>query len=143
MSLIYIGEEVIEERNFHLLTGKHESFLNAAIHAFESGIIDDWISFFRSEWADIIYHDRFPLLLKSLKESVQNDVGMINILEKIFFYSETNPDIEVSKERKEIIGRHGETVPELTSQIIQAEVKDYLKKNKDMLPRYYYQQEEK
>ena len=137
VGISYIGNEEVEERNLQLLNGKHETFLNNAIFAYESGLIEDWVSFFRSDWAEVVYHDRFDILVKSLKECLYNDVGMKSILDKVFKNSETMTDPELTRSRKEIIGNRGESIPERTNKLIQAEVKDYLDNNKQMLTRFH------
>ena len=136
--VVYAGLDEIEFRNLSVVPGKHEAYLNSAIHAHKKGLVDDWIDFFRGEWTTVLYMDSFPTLVAALKKSLQNDKGMIMMLSRIFEKSETTlEDFEVDEYRRILLGAHGELIPEITKRTIEAETVEYLREHKDFLPKYY------
>ena len=78
------ANDLIGVKSISNLVGWHESFLNSAFYSFESGAVNDWISYFNDEWSSGLKFDRFPLLAQSLCKVLQSDKGMLSILEKIF-----------------------------------------------------------
>ena len=138
VEVIYIGEDVIENRNLSLLPGIHESFLNSAVHTHGKGYINDWVEFFRQEWAAVIYQDKFPVLVQALRRSLASDKGMLMILGRVFERAENcTDDQELGDVRREFLGAHGELVPETTLHTVETETIEFLKDNRALLPRFY------
>lgn len=136
--VVYAGLDEVEFRNLSVVPGKHEAYLNSAIHAHKRGLVDDWIEFFRGEWTSVLYMDSFSSLVTALKRSLQNDKGMIMLLSRIFEKSETTlDDSEVDEYRRILLGAHGELIPEITKRTAEAESMEYLREHKDFLPKYY------
>lgn len=136
--LVYAGLDLIEPRNLCLLPGKHEAFLNSAVHAHNKKYVEDWIDFFRGAWASVIYQDNFPALMTALKKNMQSDKGMIMLLSRIFEKAELEQDnVAVGEYRTVLVGAHGEMAPEITKKIIEVETLEFLRENKDFLPRLY------
>jgi len=136
--LTYAGLDTIESRNLSQVTGKHESFLNSALHAHNNKFVEDWIEFFRQPWASVIYQDTFPLLLAALKKNMQSDKGMIMLLSRIFEKAELEQDnVVVGEYRTTLVGAHGEQAPEITKKIVEVETLEFLRENKDFLPKIY------
>jgi hypothetical protein len=136
--LVYAGLDDIEPRNLSLLPGKHEAYLNSAVHAHQMKHVYDWIEFFRSRWATVLYQDNFPNLMNTLKKNLQSDKGMIMLLSRIFEKAEVEDDIaNVAKYRRSTIGAHGELAPEVTRKVVEAELLEYVRENKDFLPELF------
>lgn len=136
--LVYLGTGPVEHRNLRHVPGKHESVLNSAAHAYKKGLVPDWIAFFRSEWACALYHDRFPALLRALRESLRSDKGMVMVLSRVFERAEnTLENQDVDDFRRGFVGPHGEHLPESTVRTAQAETVAFLKDNRDTLSQYY------
>jgi hypothetical protein len=73
----------IEERNLGRIVGWHESFLNCAVTAYDSGRVDDWVDFFRETWVSAILHDKFSMLADRLRQSLRTDNGAFVIIEDV------------------------------------------------------------
>jgi len=56
--------------------------------------MEDWIEYFRQEWADIIYHDHYTQLVTTLRSSLCNDQAIEDMIEKFL------AELEVSFYRK-------------------------------------------
>lgn len=140
---VYLGSAPVEVRNLRHIPGKHEAFLNSAVHAYKKGLVADWVSFFRNEWASVLYHDHCHVLLQSLRDCLKSDKGMVMILSRVFERAEnTLENQEVDEYRRGFIGPHGEHVPESTMRTIQAETTSFLKENKATLSQYYLPQQQ-
>lgn len=67
-SLVYMGRAALPVSRISALVGLHINYLNKV----EEKMVDDpkldLISFFTDSWADLVYHDQFPLLRQSLME---------------------------------------------------------------------------
>lgn len=138
VEVTYLGEDQVENRNFALLPGIHESFLNAAAHTHTRGLITDWVEFLRQDWAAAIYQDRFPVLVHALRRSLANDKGMMVMLNRVFERAENCSDaLEIADQRREMMGAHGELAPETTLRTIETETIEFLKENRGLLPRFY------
>ncbi len=135
---MYLGSGRVEERNLRYIAGKHESMLNSAIYAHRKGFVQDWISYFRADWAAVLYHDQCSALLKSLRDSLRSDKGMIMILSRVFERAEnTSDNMDVDDFRRAFVGPHGELLPESTAKTIQAETQAFLKQHKVTLTQYH------
>lgn len=134
----YLGAEPVEYRNLSQILGKHEAYLNAAVHAHEKGNVVDWIEFFRDTWATAIYLDSFTSLLQAVRRNLSSDKGMISLLGRIFERAEKmEQDSDIADYRRNIVGPHGEHVAEVTLKTIEASALDYLRENSDFLPHFY------
>ena len=134
----YLGEDVVENRNFTYLPGMHESYLNSAVHMHTKGYVTDWVEFFRQDWAAVVYQDRFPVLVHALRRSLATDKGMLVMLNRVFERAESCADMsEVAEQRRELMGAHGELAPESTLRTIETETIEFLKENRALLPRFY------
>ncbi len=134
----YAGLEKVEFRNLSVLPGQHESFLNSCVHAHRKNLVDDWIEYFRGEWAAIVFTSDFCSFVKALKQSVQADKGMIMLLSRIFEKAEsTLDDLDVDDYRRTLIGAHGELIPEITKKSLEAETAEHVREHKEFLPKYY------
>mmetsp|Transcript_18313 Transcript_18313/g.21663 ORF Transcript_18313/g.21663 Transcript_18313/m.21663 type:complete len:224 (-) Transcript_18313:337-1008(-) len=69
----YIGPTPVEARNIGCLIGLHASYVNGCASVHQKGGVSDWITFFRSEWAQALYHDRFPQLIELLRNRLKAD----------------------------------------------------------------------
>lgn len=120
------------------LVGWHESFLNSAVFAYESGIVSDWVNFFNDDWAMALKFDRFPLLVHSLCKLLHSDKGMLSVLEKIFENAESTDDNDViCLARRNILGDRGCHIPDATRSAIETHVLDFLRKYKDAMVNYF------
>eukprot|EP01039_Chlorochromonas_danica_P007520 gene7520-8318_t len=136
--LSYAGLDKVESRNLSLLVGKHEAYLNSAINAYNKKFVDDWISYFRGSWTTVLFQDTFSQLISALKKNMQSDKGMIMLLSRIFEKADLESDnVAVSEYRTNLMGAHGELAPEITRKIVEVETLEYLRENKDFLPKLY------
>ena len=136
--IIYIGQEHIELRNYAQLIGWHESYLNNASFTFSSGLVHDWVTFFRDGWANASYHDKFVELASTLRKALEADKTLFTILDKVFETAESSSDDQlVAGKRREILGDRGELLFEGTRQTLESHTLDFLRKHKHMLPKYY------
>jgi hypothetical protein len=71
----FAGLQAVESRALSTLPGKHESFLNNCLYVHKKNLVDDWIEFFRGNWAAMLFCDDFPSFVKALKQSVVADKG--------------------------------------------------------------------
>jgi hypothetical protein len=138
VEVCYVGEDYVENRNFALLPGIHEAYLNAAAHTHGKGWITDWVEFLRQDWAAAIYQDRFPVLVHALRRSLATDKGMLVMLSRVFERAENCSDpMEIADTRREMMGAHGELAPETTLKTIETETLEFLKENRALLPRFH------
>ena len=140
-AFIYLGKAEIEERNLSKLVHYHESYLNNAIYSYENGIVTDWISFLREDWASVLFFDKYKKFVTTLRNLIQNDKGVISIIDKIFEISDSSPDdhqIDIS--RRKILGDRCFDVPETTKKTVEVAVVEFLRENKYSLPKYYVPQ---
>lgn len=134
----YVGLDYVEFRNLSQLPGLHEAYLNNAVHAHRRGLIEDWIEYFRKDWTTAIFLHSFPRLIQSLRTVLASDRGMINILNRVIEKSEiTVEDSEMSEYRRSMFGAHGELVPELTRKLISTETYEFVKDNREFIPKFY------
>lgn len=81
---LYIGTEDINPRKICRLVGKHESFLNSALVAYENGRVDDWIDFLAGPWASYLYYDAYDVLLVELKTRIESSAIVEALLRNVF-----------------------------------------------------------
>jgi hypothetical protein len=128
----------IEERNIGKIVGWHESFLNCACVAYDSGRVDDWIEFFRDSWVTALLHDKFSQLADRIRVSLRTDNGAFVVIEDVLESAEqTGEDVTVAEHRRVRIGDGGDMLPELTRKTISDIGVDFLQKNKVVLNRFY------
>jgi len=74
----------------------------------------------------------------ALRRSLASDKGMLMMLSRIFERAENTVDgQELADVRREIMGAHGELVPETTMRTVQTGTIEFLKDNRALLPRFY------
>ena len=61
--------------------------------------MEDWIEYFRQEWADIIYHDHYTQLVTTLRSSLCNDQAIEDMIEKFLAELEVS-FLQDKKQRK-------------------------------------------
>ena len=137
VEICYVGKSEVEARNLNKIVGWHESYLNAAMSSYEDGKVEDWIDFFRGEWATAFFHDKFTELAEAIRASLSSDKGAYTILDSV------NDAIEASTDNDKIneawrtgIGPHGEYLEPATKRIVESSTVDYLRTNKMMLNRF-------
>jgi hypothetical protein len=136
--LLYAGLDTIEFRNLSQLPGRHEAYLNSAVHAFKKGYVTDWTDFFRETWTTALYTDSFTSLITALRVSLPSDKGAILLLSRVFERAEiTIEDADVSDYRRGLTGAHGEALTELTFKTIESTTTDFMRENADFLPKFY------
>ena len=134
-----ISEESIEERNLHKLTGVHESYLNFAQYAFNNRYFDDWISFFRQEWASALYFDKFITFSTLLRSALVTEKGVFTVMEEVLSSASRNMDDSiVTASRRATVGERCQHVPDSTKKLIESNTLEYLRDNRQALPRYYH-----
>jgi len=134
----YVGENKVENHNLSLIVGIHESFLSCAIASYTEGYINDWITHFRKSWANILYYDKYPLLLQVLRKNLIHDKGMIMILSRIFERSENvEEDQEIAFSRRDYLGVNGELIHDHTMRTIEGDTIDFIREHKNGLTSYY------
>jgi len=134
----YIGSQYIEERNFSNIVGWHDAYLNNASYSYEKGLVTDWISFFRQDWALIVYFDRFTDFANIIRTNLTSDKGMYSILDRVFELADSSSDDSVvTQGRRKFIGDRSETIPESTQKSIETYSIDFLRKNKASFLRFY------
>lgn len=136
--VIYAGLQPVEFRNLSVLPGKHETYLNSCIHAHRKNLVEDWIEYFRGDWAALLFSDDFQSFAKALKQSVLSDKGMVMLISRIFDKAEsTLDDMDVDDYRRDVIGAHGELVAENTKKLIEGQMADFLREQRPFFPKYY------
>ena len=136
-----MGQERVEGRNLSQLIGWHEAYLNGASFAFTSGLVPDWVSFFRDHWATAMYHDKFPALASGLRKALESDQNLFPILDAVFETAENSSDDQlVGGRRREIIGDRCELLSEATKHTIESQMLDFLRKHKQLLSRFHIPQ---
>ena len=133
----------MEFRNLSQIPGYHESLLNNAIHAHRKDVVEDWVEFFRKDWTTAIFLHSFPKLISSLRVNLQSDKGMLMLLNRIFDKMQnTVEDSEVTEFRRTILGPYGELIPELTKKLVYTETYEWIKENRDFVPKFYIHQQQ-
>lgn len=118
--------------------GIHESFLSCAVATYSEGYLNDWITHFRKSWANALYHDKYQILLQTLRKSLLNDKGMIMLLSRVFERAENvEEDQEISFSRRDYIGMNGELTHDHTMRTIEGETVDFIRENNNVLTSYY------
>jgi hypothetical protein len=136
--MIYIGELPVEERNLGRFVGWHESFLNNAAYSYEQGEVEDWIVYFKEEWATVICHDNFPTLVATLRDVLSTDKGMFYILDKLSDVTESTSEMGlIAKSRDEIVGARGANVPIMTRKNVETLALDFLRRNKNLFDSFF------
>lgn len=138
VEILYIGQEVVETRNLAQLVGWHESFLNGAQFAYNSGIVQDWVSYFRGSWASANYHDKFPELAATLRKILETDPFLFNILDVVFDTAENSSDDQlVAGRRRELIGDRCELLTDSSKHGLENATLEFLKKHRQILTRFH------
>ena len=141
VEIVYIGQERVEPRNLSQLIGWHEAYLNSASFTYTSGLISDWISFFRENWATALYHDKFPELASELRKLMESDQNLFAILDAVFETAENSSDDQiVAGRRREIIGDRCELLGEASKHALESHTLDFLRKHKQLLSRFHIPQ---
>lgn len=134
----YVGEEEFNPRNLALIPGKHEAYLNSAVHSFNKGFVLDWVEYFSADWAAAIFHEKFPNFIRSLRSQLSIDKGMLMILSRIYEHADNSPDDnELQDFRRELVGPYCEEGPITTKKLIVSETMEFVKRNKNDLQTYY------
>ena len=134
----YLGPAPVEVQNLSCLVGMQEAYLNSAVAFFNKGAVQDWIEFFRGDWAAALYHDRFQHFCLSLRMGMQDDEGVRTVLEKVRQSLEGGAaDQELCQVRREAVGIGGGGLPPSTKKIIDMHLMEFLKNNRNLLPRYW------
>jgi hypothetical protein len=135
---VYIGDEPVEVRNLARFVGWHETFLNNAQYSYEVGDVEDWVEFFKEEWAAVMCHDNFPTFVATLRDSLASDKGVFYVMDKLAEMTEGTIEMAmISKSRKDLIGNRGEHVPVMTKKAIEKLTMEFVKRNKTMFPKFY------
>ena len=138
VEILYVGQEMVEARNLSRLVGWHEAFLNSAQFAFNSGIVSDWVSFFRGSWASANYHDKFAEFAVGLRKTLESDPFLFNILDVVFDTAENSSDDQlVAGRRRELIGDRCELLTENTKHGLENATLEFLKKHKQILNQFF------
>jgi hypothetical protein len=137
IELVSVGKGDVEAKNLGRLPGWHESYLNGAVVSYEQGLVEDWIDFFRGDWATALFHDAFPELAETLRSSLQSDKYAFSLVDLMLDAADkSSDDHEVASTRKKELGPRGEKMPPVTYKMIESATVDYLRKNKAMLTRF-------
>jgi len=134
----YIGTECIEMKNFARLIGLQEAYLNSCHSAHNRELIQDWVAFFRGEWAHALYHDRFCSLVESLRGVLATDQGAAEILETLSrCIREGKDETAITGLRAQAVGPVGEGLMASTKKLIETTTMEFLQRNKNVLPEYH------
>jgi len=131
VEIAFVGKGEVEAKNLGKLVGWHETFLNSALHAYEQGLIEDWITFFRDGWANAVYHDKFAAFVDGVRLALSTDMGTFTIIDRALDAADASlEDTGILTERKKSVGPRGEFLNEVTSKIIETGTIEFLKANK-------------
>jgi len=137
VEICYVGKHDVEAKNLSKLVGWHESYLNAAVSSYEEGKVEDWIDFFRGEWATALFHDKFAEYAHSARSTLSADKETFTILDKVMDAIDASTDDDkISKVWKESVGARGENLADSTKRIVELNTMEYLRNNKIMLNRF-------
>jgi len=137
-SFSYLGSEPVEVSNLCCLVGMQEAYLNSAVAFFNKGMVKDWISFFREDWASALYHDRFHDFCLSLRMGMQDDEGVRDVLEVVRKTLESGAaDQEICQVRREAVGIGGSGLAPSTKKMVEMHLLEFLKNNRNLLPMYW------
>jgi hypothetical protein len=133
----YFGPTPVEGRNIGCLIGLHASYVNGCASLHQKGGVSDWISFFRSKWAQALYHDRFPQLIEMLRNRLRADDAAKDVLELMKRALEDGKDDQaVAKILTNAIGSEGERVTPGTAKRVEQVGFEWLTSNKTSFPFY-------
>merc|ERR1711871_1266439 len=134
----YLGKGPAEPRNIRRVVGLQEAYVNSCEGAFNNDLVDDWLTFFRQDWALALYHDRFETnVVCALREKLGSDDGAKEIcvlLDKALVAGKD--DDAIATLRVNAIGVGGEKLMPATRKLIEQATLDFLYENKAMLPQY-------
>ena len=135
--MVYLGTELVEPRNLAVLVGVHEAYLCSAWVSYERGVVDDWISFFRSDWCGALQHDRFPDLQKQIHDLLEQDQGARGVVTMLLTELDAGKDdASIRQLRPDAVGDAGDRLDPNTKVVIQTAALSYLRKNRVLLPRF-------
>lgn len=138
LEMAYVGKSEVESRNLGTLVGWHESFLNGAVYSYEQGLVEDWIEYFRGDWATALYHDAFPVLADSIRSALQTDKSVFSTVDLMLDAGDRSiDDQEVLNERRQVLGPRAEKLLPATHKSIELATTDFLRKHKLMLMKFY------
>jgi len=141
LELAAVCKGEIEAKNLGRLPGWHESFLNGAVASYEQGFVQDWVEYFRGDWATVLYHDTFPEFADILRSSLQTDKYAYSIVDIMLdTASKSSDDQDIIAARKQELGPRAEKMNATTYKMIETATLDFLRKNKAMLPRFFIPQ---
>lgn len=138
LEFAYVGKVEVEAKNLGKLVGWHESYLNGAVYSYEQGLVDDWIEYFRGEWATALFHDTYSELSDTLLTALAMDKNAFSIVDLMLDAGDrSTEDSEVSAERRRVLGPRAEKLPVGTYKMIEQNTLEFLRKNKAVLTRFF------
>ena len=82
--------------------------------------MNDWITFFRDDWAHALYHDRFQDLIDSLRTLLASDEGSCEVMDKLLeAFEDGKDDPTICSLRSNLIGPGGEKLMPSTKKMIE------------------------
>ena len=136
--LTYLGREAAEPRNLRRLVGLQEAYANGCEAAFNHDLVEDWVAFFREDWALALYHDRFQgSFVRAMRNKLGDDEGakeIVALLSKAL--QAGKDDAAIATLRSNAIGVGGEKLMPATRKLVELAVIDFLHENKAVLPQY-------
>ncbi len=137
VAFAYLGNGPLELKNMARVVGQQEAFLNSCEKTYDQGLIPDWVTFFREDWVQAVYHDGFPEFCMNIRMGMQDDEGIRTVLEQVRKALEAGEsDAEIGLKRRQAIGRAGEALAPSTKKMIETSVIEYLKRNRNVLYMY-------
>jgi hypothetical protein len=138
VAFAYLGNGPLELKNMARVVGQQEAFLNSCEKLYDQGLIPDWVTFFREDWVQAVYHDGFPEFTMNVRMGMQDDEGIRSVLEEVKKALEAGEsDAEICLKRRQAIGKAGDALAPSTKKMIETNVIEYLKKNRNVLRMYY------
>eukprot|EP00163_Fabomonas_tropica_P026367 TRINITY_DN4814_c0_g1_i1.p1 TRINITY_DN4814_c0_g1~~TRINITY_DN4814_c0_g1_i1.p1 ORF type:complete len:1375 (-),score=400.93 TRINITY_DN4814_c0_g1_i1:204-4328(-) len=131
-SISYLGAEAIETVNLSLLVGLSETYLNRLVKRFDEGLIDDFILYFRDNWAMALFHDRFREHKDQLQAIAREAPEMRQLAAQVSEWIAEGQSIDEDK-----INMLRQALRQNVTSMTQAEVINYIKQNLSHLYMYY------
>lgn len=127
-SLVYLGKEPIEVHNWSSIIGLHEAALNHLASRFDEGIVTDLPAFLRENWAMALYHDRFTEFRTALRQEMEDDDDIRQVLVQMR---------ELSKQGEPVSAADFVTLlPESKQSLVRSRLLDHLQAHKNQLRMY-------
>mmetsp|Transcript_28030 Transcript_28030/g.71900 ORF Transcript_28030/g.71900 Transcript_28030/m.71900 type:complete len:1184 (+) Transcript_28030:552-4103(+) len=127
-SIVYLGNQVVEEQNWMCLIGVPETALNNLASRFDENIIPDLVGFLQQNWAIALYHDRFNEFRIAMRQELEGDEDFRKALSAAHGPSNAQEELDVAAFLS--------ALPSSKCDVVRTRLRDFIHTNKNQLDMY-------